>query len=163
VNEMDIFYNRFLFIVGLCAAVLCFWTGCASSPVTAGGGEEIGKLRSAYNELEQRYNELAGDYRDLVQRQSAITAEQQRLIEEQSATADRIGDGVEQLAETAGSIEQSVAGIQANNREAVKLIQQYIESLGREGRENIGAEGTGAYISDMGGDSDTGGNPSMGD
>jgi hypothetical protein len=162
-NEMDIFNNRLLFIVGLCAAVLCFWTGCRSGPTVVGGSEEIGKLRSAYNELEQRYNELAGDYRDLVQRQTAITAEQQRLIDEQSAAADRIGNGIEQLEETAGSIEQSVAGISANNREAVGLIRRYIERLGRERSENIGAEGAGAHISDMGGDSDTGGNPSMGD
>jgi uncharacterized protein YoxC len=160
---MGINIGRFLFIIGLCAAVLYMGAGCSSAPTAVGGGEEIGKLRSAYSDLERRYNELAGDYRDLIQRQTTITAEQRRLIEEQSAAADRIGDGVNQLAETTGSIGQSVAGISANNREAVRLIQRYIESVSNQGSNHSRPDGKEQDVFPLGNDSDSGGGSALGD
>jgi len=160
---MDFIVGRILFIVGLCAALLCMGTGCTSAPAAVGGSEEIGRLRSAYSELERRYNELAGDYSDLIQRQTAITAEQQRLIEEQSETTDRIGNSVFSLAERTESVSESVGRISANNREAVNLIQRYIESVSRQGQNYSGHEGKEPDIFPVGDNINSGGGTDMGD
>jgi uncharacterized membrane protein YccC len=158
---MDFFNVRFIFIVGICAAVLCMGTGCGSAPAAVGGSEEIGRLRSAYSELERRYNELQGDYSDLIQRQAAITAEQQRLIEEQSETADRIGNSIFDLTERTGSVNESVREISANNREAVNLIQRYIERVSRQGQNYSGHEGKEPDIFPVGDNIDSGGGTDM--
>jgi hypothetical protein len=162
-NEMDFTNSRILFIVGLCAAVLYMGTGCGSAPAAIGGSEEIGRLRSAYSELERRYNELAGDYSDLIERQTAITAEQQRLIEEQSKTTDRIGNSVVDLAERTGSVSESIRRISAYNRQAINYIQQYIESFSRQGQNHSGPEGKEPDIFSVGDNLDSGGGTDLGD
>jgi len=154
---MGFIISRILFIVGLCTAVLFMGTGCSSAPAAVGGSEEIGRLRSAYSELERRYNELAGDYSDLIKRQTAITTEQQRLIEEQSETTDRIGNSVIGLTERTESASESIRKISANNREAINYIQRYIESGSRQRQNHSGDEGKEPDIFSVGDNLDSGG------
>jgi len=158
---MDFIVSRILFIIGLCAAVLCMGTGCGTAPVAVGGSEEIGRLRSAYSDLEHRYNELAGDYSELVKRQTAIATEQQRLIEEQSKTTDRIGDSVIGLTERTGSVSESVRGISENNREAINYIQRYIDSVSKQGQNHSGSERKKPDIFPVGDTFDSGGGTDM--
>jgi len=139
---MDFMRNNFIFAVCVCAALLCFWTGCATGPVV-GGNEEIGRLRYAYNELEERYNRLSDDYRQFIERQREIAAAQQ-------AATNRIGDGILELEKRTRSVSESVDGISTNNSEAVRLIQRYIDIITEQGQKIGSPEGKEPDIPVMG-------------
>jgi len=134
----NIIFNR---VICFLAAVfiICGFAGCVSGPIVA-SNEEIGILRNAYSELETRYFKLESDYSELISRQqsnaiqqSRIITEQSRIITEQSETTDRIGTNITELDKTTRNIEFAIDGISDNNREIIRLIQQYLKTIGIEG------------------------------
>jgi len=118
-------------VIVVVIAVTC--SGCRSSPVVIGGSEEIGELRAAYRELEERYSRLSNNYNELIERERRLTADYQ-------SAADRIGSGLDELSETTGAISITAGELERNNGEALDILQQLIELFQRAGHNDSGLE-----------------------